>query len=61
MPGYSNISKQCLLSLTEKMLIAIYENPEQLLNKRSELIAKCRRDNKLLLTNYKSNNWIYQK
>ena len=55
-PGYSNISKQCLLSLTEKMLIAIYENPEQLSNKRSELIAKCRHDNKFLLTNYKSND-----
>ena len=55
-PGYSNILKQCLLSLTEKMLIAIYENPEQLLNKRSELIGKCRHDNKFLLTNYKSND-----
>ena len=60
-PGYSNISKRCLLCLTEKVLIATYENPEELLNKRSELMAKCRHDNKFLLTNYKSNHWIYQK
>ena len=33
-PGYSNISKRCLLCLTEKVLIATYENPKELLNKR---------------------------
>ena len=44
-PGYSNISKRCLLCLTEKVLIATYENPEELLNKRSELMAKCRQTN----------------
>ena len=60
-PGYSNISKRCLLCLTEKVLIATYENPEELLNKRSELMAKCRHNNKFLLSNYKSNDWIYQK
>ena len=48
-PGYSNISKRCLLCLTEKVLIATYENPEELLNKRSELMAKCRHNNKFLL------------
>ena len=31
-PGYSNISKRCLLCLTEKVLIATYENPEELAN-----------------------------
>ena len=60
-PGYSNISKRCLLCLTEKVLIATYENPGELLNKRPELMAKCRHDNKFLLSNYKSNNGIYQK
>ena len=55
-PGYSNISKRCLLCLTEKVLIATYENPEELLNKRSELMAKCRHNNKFLLSNYKSND-----
>ena len=28
--GYSNASKRCLLCLTEKVLIATYENPEEL-------------------------------
>ena len=48
------------MCLTEKMLIATYENPEELLHKRSELMAICRHD-KFLLSNYKSNDWIYQK
>ena len=54
-PGYSNISKRYLLCLTEKVLTATYENPEELLNKRSELMAKCRK-RKFLLSNYKSND-----
>ena len=60
-PGYSNISKRCLLCLIEKVLIATYENPEEMLNKKSKLMAKCHHNNKLLLSNYKSNDWIYQK
>ena len=55
-PGHSNISKRCLLCLTEKMLTATYENPEELLNKRSELMAKCRHNSEFLLSNYKSND-----
>ena len=55
-PGYSNISKRCLLRLTEKVLIITYENPEELLNKRSELMATCHHNTKFLLSNYKSNN-----
>ena len=55
-PGYSNISKRGLLCLTEKVLIVTYENPEELLNKRSELMAKCRHNNRFLLSNYKSND-----
>ena len=60
MPGYSNISKRCLLCLTEKVVIATYENLEELLNKRSELMAKSHHNNKFLLSNYKSNDWIDQ-
>ena len=60
-PGYSNVSKGCLLCLAEKVLIDTYENPEELLSKRSELMAKCRHNKKLLLSNYKTSNWIYQK
>ena len=55
-PGYSNISKRCLLCLAEKVLIGIYENPEELLSKRSELMAKCCHSKKLLLSNYETNN-----
>ena len=53
-PLYSNISKKCLLSLHEKLEIINYPRPEELLNKRSELISKCRHANKFLLRNYKT-------
>ena len=55
-PGYSNISKRCLVCLIEKVLIATYENPDKMLNKKSKLMAKCHHNNKLLLSNYKSND-----
>ena len=53
MLGYSNISKICLLCLAEKVLTA---NPKEMLKKRSELMTKCRHNNKFLLSNYKSND-----
>ena len=53
-PPYSNISKKCLLCLHEKLEIINYPRPEELLNKRSELISKCRHANKFLLHNYKA-------
>ena len=52
---YSNISKRCLLCLHEKLAIALYPNPEELLNKTSEMISKCRHLNKFLLMNFNSN------
>ena len=55
-PGYSNITKKCLLCLYEKLEIINYPNQEELLNKWSELISKCCHVNKYLLSNYKSNN-----
>ena len=55
-PGYSNISKSCLLCLHDKLLILSYHNPAELLNKRFELMAKCHHDNKFLLA-YKGNDW----
>ena len=54
-PAYTNISKRCLLCLNDKLLSATYPDQKQLLNKRSELIAKCRHENKFLLMNYKTN------
>ena len=53
-PPYSNISKMCLLRLHEKLEIINYPRPEELLNKRSELISNCRHANKFLLRNYKT-------
>ena len=50
---YSNISKRCDLCLTEKLMI-ITANPSRILNKRSELISKCRHENKF----YLRNNWL---
>ena len=55
-PAYSNISKKCQLCLQEKFEILNYPNPNELLNKRSELFSKCRHVNKFLLSNYKPNN-----
>ena len=54
--AYSNITKKCLLCLHEKLETVNYPHPEELLNKRSELVSKCRHVNKYLLNNYKANN-----
>ena len=52
--AYNNISKTCQLCLNEKLEILMYKNKRELLNKRSEMIAKCRHINKFMLANYKS-------
>ena len=44
-PGYSNISKRCMLSLHEKYEILNYPDEDELLDKRSELVSKCRHVN----------------
>ena len=49
-PAYSNITKRCPLCLQEKLAIISYEKSEELLNKRSELISKCRHQNKFLIS-----------
>ena len=54
LPPYSNISKKCLLCLHEKLEIINYPRPDELLNKRSELISKCWNANKFLLRSYKA-------
>ena len=48
-------TKKCRLCLQEKFEILAYPNPDELLNKRSELVSKCRHVNKFLLANYKAN------
>ena len=47
--AYSNATKRCNLCLTEKMFI-ISANKSGLPNKRSELISKCRHENKYILS-----------
>ena len=49
--SYNNNSKNCNLCLTEKYHIITSKLP--LLNKRTELISKCRHVNKYILNNYK--------
>ena len=51
--AYRNGSKRCNLCLTEKLAI-IDGEPNKLLNKRSELVSKCRHENKFYLSNYKT-------
>ena len=50
-PSYKNGSKSCDLCLTEKL--HIITSQKELVNKRSELISKCRHVNKFILKNYK--------
>ena len=47
---YNNTTKRCDLCLTEKLMI-IKSNSNNLLNKRSKLISKCRHENKFYLKN----------
>ena len=54
--AYSNTMKSCILCLQEKLEIICYKNKPELLNKRTEIISKCRHMNKHILANYKSND-----
>ena len=54
--AYSNISKRCSLCLHEKQAIIVYPSREELLNRRSEQVTKCRHENKFLLKNFNSND-----
>ena len=56
LPAYSNKTKKCPLCLHEKLAILTYENEQELLNKRNEVISTCRHINKFLLMNLKSPN-----
>ena len=54
--AYSDIAKRCSLCLDEKLAIISHPCPNGLLNRRSELITKCRHENKFLLKNFNSND-----
>ena len=47
--GYNKINKSCTLCLWEKLIICTFKEKEKLLNKRNELVSKCRHGNKFLL------------
>ena len=53
-PAYNNISKRCALCLQEKLHIIEFPDQKNLLNRRSELVSKCRHTNKYLLKNFKN-------
>ena len=50
-PSYSKKTRSCQLCLSEKTLISLAD-PSKSLNKRSEIISKCRHKDKILLRNY---------
>ena len=50
---YNVNTKRCLLCLNEKLQIAIYRR-NNMLNKRTEIISKCRYRNKYALASYDS-------
>ena len=57
---YSNITKRCSLCLHEKLVIITYPYPDELLKGWSELVTKCRHENKFLLKNFNSNDWSFE-
>jgi len=50
-PSYNPVNKRCILCLSEKLDILEYEG-RNLLNKRSELVSKCRHMNKFMISKY---------
>ena len=50
---YNYNSRKCCLCLNEKLEIALYEGGN-LLNKKTELISKCRHQNKFMLLRHDS-------
>ena len=50
-PGYSNITKRCPLCLREKLEI-LQADKRVNINKRAELVSKCRHENKYYLSKF---------
>ena len=51
--SYDLSTKRCMLCLNEKLAIALHKG-DNLLNKRSEIVSKCRHKNKFSLASYDS-------
>ena len=50
--GYNSVTKSRSLCLTKKLFIAQYKDKEKLINKRNELVSKCRHDGDYILGKY---------
>ena len=50
--GYNPVSKSCNLCLLEKLLLCNFSDKSRLINKRLDLVSKCRHENKYMLKNY---------
>ena len=50
--GYNQVAKLCNLCLMGKVLICNFKDKERLINKRVDLVSKCRHENKFILLNY---------
>ena len=53
--GYNRLNNTCNLCTAEKLEICNFKCKVNLLNKRNELISKCRHQNKYLLVNFRRN------
>ena len=53
---YTHITKRCSVCLHEKIVILTCPNKSEILNKRSELVSKCRHGNKFLLETFNNND-----
>ena len=50
--GYNPASKSCNLCLLEKLVICNFKEKDRLINKRLDIVSKCRHENKYILANY---------
>ena len=51
--GYKSVPNSCSLCLSEKRIICNFRDKNRLINKRMDLVSKCRHENKFILSNYK--------
>ena len=57
---YCSITKRCSLCLHEKLAIITYPYLDELLNRQSEVVLKCKHQNQFLLKNFNSNDWSFE-
>ena len=57
---YPSITKRCSFCLHEKLAIITYPYLDELFNRRSELVRKCKHHNQFLLKNFNSYDWSFE-